>query len=291
MMPLTDQAPDRFVLANGIRFRCRIDGLEDGPWLVFINSLMTDLTLWDQQVAAFSNRFRILRYDHRGHGGTAVPSADCSFDELVDDAIALFDEIGIDRAVLVGISMGGVTALRFAARYPERVSHLAICDCQAVPPAGGAERWQERIDTAEANGMAALARATVGRWFAPDSLAAGIPAIAAIEAMIATTPLSGFVRCARALQSYDFQGDLDLIACPTLMLAGALDANMPDTMRRMAERAHKANFHEIAEAGHLPNVERPRDFDRLLNTLLGQADPEADGDRRRNGAAASKNGE
>ncbi|TCR86008.1 alpha/beta fold hydrolase [Rhizobium sp. BK376] len=285
-----DQIADRFITVNGIRFRCRIEGSEAGPWLVFSNSLMTDLSLWDAQVAAFSDRFRILRYDQRGHGGTSVPSADCTFDQLVDDTIALFDEIGIDHAALVGISMGGVTALRFAARYPERVNSLAICDCQASSPVAGAARWQERIDMAEASGMAALAKATVARWFTQNSQANQMPAIAKIEAMVAATPLPGFVRCARALQSYDFQEDLGRITCSTLMLAGESDANIPETMRLMAQRVAPAEFHEIAQAGHLPNVERSEEFNRLLTVLLDQPDPDDGGERRYDDAVASDNG-
>ena len=114
-----DAGSNFHVEANGIRFHCRIDGRKDAPWLVFSNSLATNLSLWDGQIATFENSFRILRYDQRGHGGTEVPSEPCSFEQLVDDVVALLDALAIPRATFVGVSMGAVTALRLAARHAE----------------------------------------------------------------------------------------------------------------------------------------------------------------------------
>ena len=135
---------DQIVTRHGLAFRCRIDEPADAkldtPWLAFSNSLMTDLSLWDDQVDAFAGRYRILRYDQRGHGGTTVPPASCDFDTLADDLAALFDAVGIARATVVGVSMGGITALAFAGRHPARVAALLACDCTAksVPGAGAA---------------------------------------------------------------------------------------------------------------------------------------------------------
>jgi 3-oxoadipate enol-lactonase len=266
-------AGDHLISANGLVFRCRVDETagDNAPWLVFSNSLMTDLTLWDDQAAVLSRRFRILRYDQRGHGDTTVPDADCRFDDLVDDVTALFDAFGIVRTVFVGISLGAVTALRLAARHPERVTRVAICDGNVATPPGGAKVWDERIHIAEAGGMEVLVEPTVNRWFCPASLEAGHPAIVRVSDMIRRTPFEGFVRCARALQSFDFRADLAGLQCPTLMLAGAEDGILPETLRQMADQVSGARFVQIDHAGHLPNIEQPEAFNRALSAFLDQA--------------------
>lgn len=254
--------------ANGLRFRCRLDGPEGAPWLVFSNSLLTDLTLWDAQVAAFGDRFRILRYDQRGHGGTEVPAGPASFDELASDVEALMAGLGIERATFVGVSMGAATGLLLASRAPARVSALVLSDGQAATAPGGAAAWQERIDAVSAGGMGAIAEATLRRWFSPSSLAAENPAIPRVRRMIEATPPEGFVACARALQSYDLRAAMPALAQPVLLVAGAADGAMPQTMRGMAEVIPDARFVEIAEAGHLPPIERPEGFNEAIGAFL-----------------------
>src|SRR5688572_19015128 len=155
------------VKANGIDFNIRIDGEEDAPWLVFSNSLATDLSMWDEQVAALKKDFRILRYDQRGHGGTDAPPLRYTFDTLVDDVVALYDELSIPRAHFVGLSMGGMTALGVAQRYTDRVDRLVVCDCTGASTPAGAQQWEERIAIAAKQGMEPLVEPTIGRWFPP----------------------------------------------------------------------------------------------------------------------------
>jgi 3-oxoadipate enol-lactonase len=271
---VTAPVRDVAVAVDGLTLRCRVEGPEGAPWLAFSNSLMTDLSLWDAQAAAFSGRYRVLRYDQRGHGASAVPAADCRFERLVDDLAALFDHFGIARAAVAGVSMGGVTALGFAARYPRRVAGVAVCDCQGGSSAAGAAAWDERIVLARAGGMAALVEPTIRRWFTPATVEAGGSGIDAVRRMIAATPLDGFVRGARALQDYDFRDRLAALRCPALFLAGAEDGALPDALRGMAEAAPDAVFTAVPEAGHLPNMERPAAFNAALAGLLDRAFPE-----------------
>ncbi|RYC30274.1 alpha/beta fold hydrolase [Lichenibacterium minor] len=265
---------DTTVMVSGIALRCRVQGPEGAPWIAFSNSLMTDLSLWECQAASLSERYRVLRYDQRGHGGSAVPDADCRFACLVDDLEALFDHFGIARAAVCGVSMGGVTALGFAARYPQRVAGVAVCDCQGGSSAAGGGAWNERIAVARAGGMAALVEPTIRRWFTPASVAAGGADIDAVRRMIGATPLDGFVRGARALQDYDFRDRPAALRCPALFLAGAEDGALPDALRAMAGAAPDAVFTAVPDAGHLPNVERPAAFDAALAALLARAYPE-----------------
>lgn len=262
---------DQIVDRGGLSFRCRIDGPADpdAPWLAFSNSLMTDLTLWDDQVAAFAGRYRILRYDQRGHGGTSVPPGLCDFEALAGDLAGLFDAFGITRAAVIGVSLGGITALRFAGRYPERVAALMACDCTAKAVPGAGTAWDERIALARAGGMAAQAGPTIERWFRPEHV--DTPAGRRVRQMIETTPIDGFVRAADALRDFDFTADLAGLACPAAMLAGAGDGALPGVMRQMADAAPGAIYLEVPDAGHLPNVENPGAFNRELAAFLQHA--------------------
>ena len=261
-------ATDCVVAVGGLGLRCRVDGQAGAPWLVFSNSLMTDLTLWDAQVHALAGRFRILRYDQRGHGGSAVPPADCTFDALADDLAGLLDHFGVATATVVGVSMGGVTALALAARHPGRVARVAACDCQpASTPAGGAA-WDERIAMAQAGGMAALVEPTVARWFRPETIQQDPPALRQVRVGIGATPLNGFIRAARALQHYDLRAALPALRCPAAFIAGAEDGMLPAVMRATADSCPHATFTAIPDAGHLPNVEQPAPFNAALSALL-----------------------
>ena len=259
---------DIFVDLGDTRLRCRLDGQPGAPWLVFSNSLMTDLTLWDDQVAAFGTRYRILRYDQRGHGLSSVPEAACTFPQLVGDLAALLDHFDIARASVVGVSMGGVTALGLAALHPGRVARAAICDCQSGSTPAGAAAWDERIALTEPGGMAALVEPTVTRWFLPASVAAGGPAPDRVRKMIADTPHQGFVRGARALQDYDFRDFPARLTCPAAFIVGAGDGALPEVMRKMADATSLATFTAIPDSGHLPNIEQPERFNEALAALL-----------------------
>jgi len=261
---------DSFVAIGDLTVRCRIDGPDAAPWLVFSNSLMTDLTLWDDQVAALCDRFRILRYDQRGHGETDVPARPADFDGLAQDLAMLLDRVAIDRAIVVGVSMGAVTALRLAALHPKRVRGLVLSDGNAATAPGGAVAWDERIAIAAAGGMAALVEPTVGRWFTRASLAANGGALNKVRDMIRRTPFDGFVRAAAALQDFDFRADLGRIACPALLIAGAADGALPVTMRQMADAIPGARFTVIDAAGHLPNIEQPAAFTHALAGFLDE---------------------
>ncbi|WP_338663303.1 alpha/beta fold hydrolase [Pararoseomonas sp. SCSIO 73927] len=258
------------VRANGLLFHCRLDGPEGAPPMVFSNSLVTNLSVWNEQVAVLAGRHRILRYDQRGHGGTEVPPDPASLDVLAEDAAALMDVFGIRSAVVVGVSMGAATALLLAARRPDLVSAVIASDGQAATAPGGAQAWQDRMDLARQKGMEAFAAVTVARWFSPASTAAGHPAIPRVRDMIATTPEPGFVACARALQSYDIRAELPGLRQPVLLVAGAADGAMPTTMRAMTGSISNARFVEIPDAGHLPCIEAPGPFNAAVESFLAE---------------------
>src|SRR5215467_7904260 len=175
------------IKANGITFNCAIEGPAEAPWLVFSNSLATNLSMWDPQAADLSRSFRLLRYDQRGHGGTDAPAGRYTYATLVADALALFDALGIDRPHFCGLSMGGATALGLAELHPDRVDRIVVCDSPAMSTPATAQQWEERILAAEKGSVLAKVTLSLGRWYPPDTEAANPPHLEKMRQMIRTT--------------------------------------------------------------------------------------------------------
>lgn len=264
------------ISANGIAFNASLDGRarEDSsaPWLVFSNSLATDLSLWDGQVARFGDRFRILRYDTRGHGKTQPTAPPYSFDLLTADAIALMDAVGIDRAHWVGLSLGGSTGLGLALDYPQRLASLAVCDSRAHTDPGFVQAWVERIATVEAQGMEGVVESTIERWFTEPFRNGGGQAVCdRVRTMIRETAPEGFIGCSRALQKLDFENRLGEIDLPVLFMAGESDRSCPpEAARAMHGRVAGSQCVILAPASHLSNLENPAQFDAGLAAHLAR---------------------
>ena len=171
------------------RLHYRIDG-HAGPWLVFCNSLGADLTMWDAQAAGLRDRFRILRYDRRGHGGSGAPAGPYAMDDLGSDVLALMDALEIDRAHFCGLSIGGLTGQWLALNAPERFDRVALCATAAR--IGSAESWRDRIEAVRVNGLASMTGATRERWFSPEFAARNPAAVDAILGRFAATDAEGY---------------------------------------------------------------------------------------------------
>jgi 3-oxoadipate enol-lactonase len=255
------------IKANGISINCRIDGPERAPWLVLSNSLLTNLAMWDEQVAALKSSCRILRYDQRGHGGTEVAEGKYSFDLLVADVVALLDALAIGRAHFAGISMGGITALFLAERHPERFDRIVACDCGPASTPASAQQWKERIDLAAEKGMEALVEPTVNRWFPPDFVATKAPVLDKVRGMIKSTPFAGFAGCAQALSDYDLRPGLGAISRPVLCVVGTKDATLPG-MEQINASVPGSRLVRLEGAGHLSNLEQPQAFTGAVAEFL-----------------------
>ena len=188
------------IAANGINLKYRVDGPRDAPWLTLSNSLATNLSLWDAQVAELASTYRVLRYDTRGHGGSDAPDGPYTLAMLRDDVLGLLDALGIETTHFVGISLGGMTALELALALPDRVDRIAVCDSRADAPPAFANSWDERLAIAAEKGMEGLVEATLARWFSEGFLAQDPPALTAVGDMIRGTSLAGYIGCIHALQ-------------------------------------------------------------------------------------------
>jgi 3-oxoadipate enol-lactonase len=236
--------------------RYELEGPEDAPAVVFTGSLGTDITMWQPQSDRLRERFRTLRYEIRGHGGSEVPNGPYSMDELGSDLVALLDRLGIERAFLCGLSIGGMISMWMGAHAPERAERLVLCCTSAR--LGPPEAWHERAATVRASGVEAIADAVLGRWFTPGFRDAHPEVIERMRAQLIATPREGYAGCCEAIAAMDLTADLPSISAPTLVLAGGDDpATPPAHGRRIAELIPGARFETVSPAAHLATVERP----------------------------------
>ncbi|MGK5114821.1 MULTISPECIES: 3-oxoadipate enol-lactonase [unclassified Geodermatophilus] len=250
------------------------EGPRDAPVVVLSNSLGATRAMWDPQVPALAERFRVVTYDTRGHGSSPVPEGPYSLDDLVDDVVALLDRLGVQRAHVVGLSLGGMTAMRMAAREPERVGRIALLCTSAL--LGPREMWTDRARTARTEGTGVLAPVVVQRWFTPGFREREPELTARMEAMIAGTPAEGYAGCCEAIAEMDLRADLPTIGAPTLVVSGVEDpATPPEHQQAIVDAVPDARLVSVSPGAHLANVEQPQE---VTGALLGHLD-EAGGRR------------
>lgn len=247
-----------------------VSGPVDGDVVVLLNSLGSTRAMWDEQVAALSAQLRVVRTDTRGHGPSPLPDGPTTAADLGRDVLELLDHLGVERAHLVGLSLGGVTAQWVAAHAPQRVATLSLLATSAYWP--DPRPWLERAATARAGGgTAALAPVVVQRWFTP-ALAERDPALVdwAVQ-MIAATSDEGYAACCEAVAGWDGRADLARITAPSLVIAGADDpATPPEMLREIADGITGATLHVLPRAAHLVNIEQADTVTQLLLVhLLG----------------------
>ncbi len=247
------------IVANNIKFNAQIDGPEGAPWITFSNSHATDLTIWDGQAALLSDRFRVLRYDTRGHGKTEATKPPYHVDQLVGDVIALWDELNIDRSHMVGLSLGGSTGIGIAIEHGDRIISLLGVDCRAW--ASAPKTWGPRIALAEAEGLEGVVPSTIERWFTAPFIEKNPPELEKVRNMIRNTSLDGYIGCANALQSIDYRDRLGQITCPSQFLAGESDpAATPESISVIRDLVPGAKFATVSYAAHIPNIQNPDEF-------------------------------
>jgi 3-oxoadipate enol-lactonase len=247
----------------------RLEGPEYAPVLVLANSLGTTLSMWDDQAPALRDRFRLLRYDHRGHGGSTVPPGPYGIEDLGRDVLALLNRLEIERVSFCGLSIGGMVGMWLAGEAPEHVERLVLCCTSArfAPP----ETWEERAQTVREDGLGAIADAVLERWFTPDFRTYRPDAFEWAGRMLRETPAEGYAGCCEAIRDADMRDRLGAVRAPTLVVAGADDPAAPPEQAELITRSiPDARLVVIGQAAHLANVERPREVAR---TVLGHLGP------------------
>jgi 3-oxoadipate enol-lactonase len=242
-------------------------GPEDARVVVLSNSLGATRGMWDAQVPGLAERYRVVTYDTRGHGTSPAPEGPYSIDDLVDDVVALLDEVGAERAHVIGLSLGGMTGLRLAAREPGRVDRLAVL-CTSAKPVPGP--FLERAAAVRSGGTAPLAPAIASRWLTPGFAAANPDLVARLEAMIAGADDEGYAACCEVVANLDLRGDLARIAAPTLVVSGVDDVALPpEHQQAIAEGIAGAEWLTVEPGAHLANLEQP---EQIAAALLAHLD-------------------
>jgi 3-oxoadipate enol-lactonase len=259
-----------FARVNGLVLHHQVLGPSKNPVLIFINSLGSDLRIWQEIAPAFTERFRVILYDKRGHGLSDAPSAPYSMDDHTDDLIALLDHLGIDKASLVGLSVGGMIAQRMAVLAPDRVQSITLC-CTAAK-IGTAELWADRISAVEQDGIEPIADAILQRWFTPRFRETQADDLAGWRNMLVRTPAHGYAGTCAAIRDADLRPDAGRIAVPTLCVAGDQDGSTPaDLVKGTADLIPGAGFALIEGAGHIPCIEKPAELSGLIKQHLQEA--------------------
>lgn len=252
---------------NGIDIAYRIDGSANLPWIVLSNSLAADHRMWDPQLATLTRTHRVLRYDTRGHGETTATTGPYTFDLLVSDLVGLMDALDIKHADILGLSLGGMTALGLALDHPSHVNRLICCDARADAPAAYADGWHQRVAVAQEKGLSAIVEGTIERWLT-DSFRAdpgNKDVVTLCRNMILATSVDGFCGCANALTELNYAPRISEIKAPTLCVVGDEDvAATPEIMSAMTSEILNARLVTIDSAAHLANLNNPTAFNGVI---------------------------
>ena len=258
------------IKVNGLNVNYEIAG--DGPWVTLSHSLACDLHMWDEQMAALTRQYKVLRYDTRGHGKSEAPAGAYTLDQLADDAHGLLKALGISETHWAGLSMGGMIGQTFALKYPGVFRSMVLADTTSRYPADAASVWADRIQTAQTKGMAAVVDGTLARWFTEPYRKSNPPAVARVGASIRATPVAGFVGCCHAIPRINVTQRLKEITCPVLVIVGEQDPGTPVAMaREIHEALPGSELVIIPSAAHLSNIEQPGAFDKALLGFLDRA--------------------
>lgn len=257
-------------MTDAIELHYEIAGPADAPVLVLGGSLGSSLAMWDAQATALAERYRVVRYDLRGHGRSPVPPGPYTIADLGGDVVALLDRLGVERAHLGGLSLGGMIALWAGAHHPERVDRVVAC-CTAAclePP----EQWTDRAATVRARGTDAVADAVVERWVTPGYAARYPERVARLRDMVRATPDEGYAGCSEAIAGMDLRAALADLVAPTLVVAAADDpATPPSYAEEIASLAADARVAVVDGAAHLAAVERP---EAVTDLIAGHLEPQ-----------------
>lgn len=254
------------ISVNGTELFYDLIGPEDAPVVAFSNSVGTTAEMWNAQAQALAGHYRVLRYDARGHGRSPVLDRPASIADLADDLAALLDALGVARAHIVGLSLGGMTAQSLAARRPERVETLTLMATSAYMPGG----WEERAATVRTQGVGAIADAVVARWFTPGFAASSPEQVAAFRERFLRIDPRGYAVCCGAIGAMDLRSSNAAITAPTLIIAGADDPATPVAMMEdIRARIPHAEMVVLPRAAHILAVERADLVNRYLLAFLG----------------------
>ncbi|MDM0037305.1 alpha/beta fold hydrolase [Variovorax sp. J22P271] len=249
------------------------EGPPEAPVVMLAHGILTSHEMWEPVVRALTPRWRVVRYDLRGHGATSSTAPPYCMEQLAQDAVDLLDVLGIDRVHFIGTSLGGMIGQQLAARFGERLHSATLANTTAVQPDPAV--WQQRIDVALAKGIDPLVEGTLQRWFTSDFQIRDSAMVEKLRGIARQTSVEGFAGCAAAIRDLNHADILKDITLPTLVLAGALDVAIPPAeSSRLAQAITGAQFVRLP-AAHQAAVECPNDFVEAWTSFVASEAPQS----------------
>jgi len=248
------------------RIHYELEGPQTAPVLVFSHPLGTDLTMWDGQVADFGKKFRVLRYDKRGHGASSSPAGPYTIEQMGHDAIALLDCLKFKKVTYCGLSIGGQTGMWLGVNAPERLNKLILSNTAAK--IGSDDGWNTRIDAVSKGGVKSVSKIVLDRWFTPEFQAKAQAEVEKIRIVFEHSNASGYIACCEAVKTFDFREKVSGVRVPTLVIAGTHDpATTPTDTKFISDRIAGSKFVEL-NASHLSNVEQREKYSAAVADFL-----------------------
>jgi 3-oxoadipate enol-lactonase len=255
------------IQSNGCPIHVEVEGPANKPVLMLSNSLGTTLHMWDPQVAALTEHFRLVRYDRRGHGKSGVPAGPYTMEMLGHDVLAILGTLGIEKVNWCGLSMGGMVGMWLGANAPERIERLILSNTSAYM--ADKEIWNGRIRQVREKGLESIVPGTMERWFTKDFRDAEPKKVQWLTEMFLTTKPEGYIACGEAVRDMDHREIIRSIKARTMIIAGRHDpATTVEAAEFIRSRIPGASM-TVIDAAHIANVEQPHDYaDRVLGFLL-----------------------
>ena len=253
-----------FVEVNGTILHYRFDGPEKGPVVMLSNALASDLTMWEFQIPALVEAgFRVLRYDSRGHGHSAVPEGPYSIELLTADAVDLMDALGLEKVHFCGLSKGGMIGQMLGSQYGDRLISLTLSSTAAYM--APKEIWDERIETVRKGGMAVVVDATLDRWFTKAAQIHLASSVEKVRHLILNTPVEGFCACCAAIRDMDQREAIGAVFTPTLVMVGEHDSGTPISAAKYIQQGIASSaLTIIPDAAHFVHMEQSSIFNQAL---------------------------
>jgi 3-oxoadipate enol-lactonase len=252
--------------SDGCTLNYRFDGEDGRPVLLLSNSLGSTMAMWEAQMTALTEHFRVLRYDNRGHGGSAVPQGPYSVERIARDAQELIEGLGVAPVLYCGLSLGGMVGMWLCQNTPQLLSRVVLANTSAF--FGQPETWNQRLAMIDSDGMQVVAENVIQRWLSKDYMDQHPEETARYVAMIASTPPEGYKAAAIGVRDVDLREGLAAIQVPVLVIAGALDPSTPPAMAEAIADAIPSAKLAIFDALHLSNIEKADEFSKLIIRFL-----------------------
>lgn len=252
---------------DGAKLNVQVDGRDGAPVLMFSNSLGTDLRMWDAQTAALADRFRIVRYDRRGHGKSDVPKGPYTMERLGLDVLSILNALKIDKINWCGLSMGGMVGQWLGANAPQRINKLILSNTSSWYP--DKTPWNDRIKTVRESGLASMVDGNMSRWFTPGFITKAPDAIAKMKEMFVATKPDGYIACCEAVRDMDFRESNPKVSVPTLVIVGAQDPATPPAAGEAIRKAIPGTQLVSLDAAHIANIEQPQAYTDTIVKFIG----------------------